>query len=116
MSVRRADIPSIWKKAVIVPVPKPGKSADQGLSYRPILLLSPEIKVLERLLLPYATVALPKDESQHGYAPLHSITSALLPIVTRIAVGFNDKKPARRTGIVAIDISKAFDNVDLTLL
>ena len=33
-------------------VPKPGKPADLGTSYRPISLLCPTVKVLERLLQP----------------------------------------------------------------
>jgi hypothetical protein len=94
LSVVNADIPAIWKAAVIVPVLKPGKSANEGASYRPILLLSLAAKVLEHLLLPDVVAALPKNKSQHGFAPLHSCTMALLPIVTKIAVGFNAPKPA----------------------
>jgi hypothetical protein len=39
LSIRHADIPAMWKAAIIVPILKPDKSADQNLSYRPILLL-----------------------------------------------------------------------------
>jgi hypothetical protein len=116
LSVGSADLPSIWKAAVIVSVLKPGKPANEGSSYRPISLLCPAAKVLEWLLLPAVTDALPKDASQHGFSPLHSCTTALLPIVTRVAIGFNNPKPARRTAMYAIDISKAFDAIDHTLL
>ena len=51
LSVSRADIPAIWKSAIIIPVLKPGKPVNDSKSYRPISLLSPCIKVLERLLL-----------------------------------------------------------------
>jgi hypothetical protein len=87
-----------------------------GGSYRPISLLCPAAKVLERLLLPLVTDALPKSSFQHGFAPKHSCTTALFPIATRIAIGFNDPKPARRTAVCALDISKAFDSVNHTLL
>jgi retron-type reverse transcriptase len=47
---------------------------------------------------------------------MHSTITALLPIVNNIAVGFNEKKPASRTAMVVLDISKAFDNINHDLL
>jgi hypothetical protein len=52
LSVANANIPTIWKKAVIISISKPGKPADQSTGYQPISLLLPAVKVLERLLLP----------------------------------------------------------------
>ena len=116
LSVSRADIPAIWKSANVIPILKPGKPANQSTSYRPISLLCPAIKVLERLILPYITEALPPSESQHGFRPFRSTSTALLPIVNEIAMGFNQKKPASRTATVALDIAKAFDSVDHVVL
>jgi hypothetical protein len=116
LSVANADIPAIWKKAVIIPIPKPGKAAGVSTSYRPISLLSPCVKVLERLLLPYLTSSIPSSPTQHGYKAFHSTVTALFPIVTNIAIGLNKDKPASRTALVALDISKAFDTVDHDLL
>jgi hypothetical protein len=116
LSVGNADLPAIWKAAIIVPILKPGKPANLGSSYRPISLLCPAAKVLERLILPFVTRDLPKSDTQHGFSPLHSCTSALLPIATRVAIGFNDPKPARRSAMCAVDISKAFDAINHTLL
>ena len=64
LSVREACIPVIWRSANIVTISKPGKSLDQGTSYRPISLLCPEIKVLERLLLPDMIASLQSNNSQ----------------------------------------------------
>jgi hypothetical protein len=86
LSVGNADLPAMWKAALIVRVLKPGKPANVGSSYRPISLLCPAAKVLERLFLPSVTAYLPKSVSQHGFSPLHSCTSALLPIATRVAI------------------------------
>jgi hypothetical protein len=102
--------------ANIIPIPKPGKSPDQNNGYRPISLLSPAVKVLERLHLPYVTTSLPCAPSQHGYMPFHSTTTVLPPIVTNIANGFNQKKLAGWTTLVSLDISKEFDMVDHVLL
>ena len=116
LSVRGGVIPAIWKKALVLPVLKPGKPADQGTSYRPISLISPVVKILERLLLPSLTSAFVLSPTQHGFRPFRSTTTALLPIISKVSEGFNQSKPAARTVVVAIDLSKAFDTVDLTLL
>jgi hypothetical protein len=116
LSIGHANLHSMWKAAIIVPILKLGKPTDVGGSYRPISLLCLAAKVLERLLLPLVTDDLPKSSFQHGFAPKHSCTTSLLPIVTRIAIGFNDPKPARCTAVCALDISKAFDSISHTLL
>ena len=51
LSIARADLPAIWKRSLILPVLKPGKPASEGTSYRPISLLCPASKLLERLVL-----------------------------------------------------------------
>ena len=112
LSLQHACIPSIWKMATIICLPKPGKPIDQSTSYRPISLLCPASKVLERLLLPLLKEHLPVAEHQHGFCQGRSTTSALLPIVQQVVSGFNQPKPPLRTIALAIDFSKAFDTVD----
>ena len=116
LSVQTADVPTIWRKALILPIPKPGKPTPISTSYRPISLLCPVSKILERLILPSLSSSLSPSPTQHGFRPLHSTVTALLPTVTQIAEGFNARKPALRTATVSIDISKAFDAVNHTLL
>ena len=106
----------MWKNALIIPLLKPGKLAESSKSYRPISLISPTVKILERLLLPYLTTSLTVNGTQHGFRPLHSTTTALLPISNAIATGFNQPKPATRTATIAIDFAKAFDSVNHSLL
>ena len=112
LSLQHACIPSIWKLATIICLPKPGKPIDQGTSYRPISLLCPASKVIERLLLPLLVEHLPIAEHQHGFRHGRSTTSALLPITQQVVFGFNQPKPPLRTIALAIDFSKAFDTVD----
>ena len=116
MSVAKANLPSIWKQAVVLPVLKPGKTADQGVSYRPVSLLCPASKVLEKLIHPYLQEAFALDDSQHGFRPRRSTTSALLPLTTTVADGFNEAKPPKRTVVAAVDLSKAFDSVNHDIL
>ena len=112
LSLQAADIPSIWKRATIVPIPKVGKPRHLGTSFRPISLLCPGIKVLERLLLPLLSHHLTLADTQHGFRQQRSTTSALLPLVHKVAAGFNQLKPPLRTVSMAIDLSKAFDTVN----
>ena len=112
LSISQAEIPDIWKKAIIIPLLKAGKPAELGKSYRPISLLCPASKVLERLILPHLTATLTPNNTQHGFRSMRSTTTALLPLSTMVAVGFNQQKPASRTAALAIDFAKAFDSVD----
>jgi hypothetical protein len=116
LSVKDAVILAIWKVALILLVPKPEKPTDQGSSFKPISLLSPAIKILERLLLSAVTSFLQAAPSQHGFRQNRSTTMALLLLCNLISEGFNRNKPAARSVFVAIDISKAFNTVDITLL
>ena len=58
---------------------------------------------------PTLTASLGTHSSQHGFKPRHSTLTGLLPLTTLIAEGFNHPKPAARTGLLSIDLSKAFD-------
>ena len=82
LSFNHADIPSIWKLAIVFPLLKAGKPAGLGPNYRPISLLCPAAKVLERLLLPELNT-LPISPTQHGFRRNRSTTTALLPSHTK---------------------------------
>ena len=114
-SVAKAEIPALWKTARIVPVPKPGKPPGDSLSSRPISLLCPPKKVLEALVLPFLDI-FPKNPTQNGFKRRHSTITALLPICQQTIRGFNQPKPADRTTLLAIDLSKAFDMINHTIL
>ena len=100
LSVKAADIPSIWKSAHVLPVAKPNKPSDPGKSFRPISLLCLEVKVLECLSLPILRASLSPSPSQHGFRGNHSTVTALLPLTNQIIRGFNGKKPVLRTGLL----------------
>lgn len=48
LSLTTLVIPEAWKMDRMVPLLRPGKIETQGSSYRPISLLSPVDKILER--------------------------------------------------------------------
>ena len=97
-------------RAIIMPLLKPGKPKGQGSSYRPISLLCPASKVMERLILRFVAPHVPLADSQHGFRAGRSTTTALLPLSYQIARGFNDDRPPRLTLVMAVDFSKAFDH------
>ena len=44
------DFPSDWRKAIIIPIPKPGKDPTNPTNYRPIALTSCICKTMERMI------------------------------------------------------------------
>ena len=69
-----------------------------------------------KILLPYNTNNVPQHHTQHGFKAKHSTTTALHNINNTIASGFNQRIPPARTIAVALDMSKAFDAVNIHTL
>ena len=109
-------IPHIWKLANIVPIPKPNKDINNGTSYKPISLLSVIAKTLEKSLLPYITANTPNTSMQHDYKTQHSTVTALHTLNNTVAKGFNQMAPPARTITVALDMSNAFDTINIHTL
>ena len=116
LSFAHGRLPDIWKRAIILPLLKPGKPKEQGTSYRPISLLCPASKVLERLMLNRILPHIHLADTQHGFRKGRSTTTALLPLAHQVASGFNQNCPPLRTVAMAVDFSKAFDTVNHTAL
>ena len=106
-------IPHTWKLANIVPIPKPNKDTDKGTSYRPISRLSVIAKTLEKRLLPYIIANIPNTPTQHRYKTQHYTVTALHTVNNTVAKGFNQMTPPVRTITVALDMSKAFDTINI---
>ena len=111
LKISTGQIPEIWHKAIIIPILKPGKD-NIGMNWRPISLLCPAAKTLEKLLLPKILTHIPFHPAQHGIWSKHSTCTALSTITADIVVGFSRKKPAHRTVHVTLDLTAAFDNVN----
>ena len=47
---RTGKFPEDWHKAVITPIPKPGKDKTEATNYRPIALTSCICKTMERMI------------------------------------------------------------------
>ena len=44
------NFPSDWRKAIVIPIPKPGKDPTNPTNYRPIALVSCICKTMERMI------------------------------------------------------------------
>ena len=110
-ALRSLQVPGLWKVARIIPLLKASKPVDEGKSYRPISILSPTAKLMERLILPILKEHLPSASHQHGYKKRHSTLTALHAITDYVSEGLNQRKPCERTVLVALDLSRAFDTV-----
>ena len=109
-------IPHTWKLANIVPIPKPQKDIDKETSYRPISLLSVIAKTLEKNLLPYITANVPNTPTLHGYKTQHYTVTALHTVNNTVTKGFNKMALPARTITVALDMSNAFDTINIHTL
>jgi len=111
-SVLLGYFPQIWKTALVLAFPKPGKAQTSPASYRPISLLSVCSKIYERILYIQITKHLQSNNiiinEQFGFRPRHSTVAQLLRITEYIALELNKK---RYVAMVLLDLQKAFDSV-----
>lgn len=104
--------PVAWKHANIIPIHKPGKKTNDPSSYRPISLLSAISKILERAILTrlnfhlYDNNIIPED--QCGFVHGKSTSHQLVRIRNHIHDHLRLKSS---TGMLLIDVEKAFDRV-----
>jgi hypothetical protein len=105
-----STFPDSWKVAKIIPIKKPGKPNQFPLSYRPISLLSSISKIFEKLILDRLSSHISSSikAEQFGFRPMHSTVHQLTRLTEHVSMNFNMK---RSTGMVLLDIEKAFDTV-----
>ena len=71
---------------------------------------------MEKLVLGTLTEHFQLAEHQHGFRRMHSTTTALHAIHDHIQRGLNEKRPNKRTVMVALDLTRAFDVVNIGIL
>lgn len=104
--------PSVWKLGRIVALPKPNKDSSIASNYRPITLLSCMGKLFERLILSQIKQFLNSNKilinQQFGFRSGHSTSHQILRIIESISMDFNRDISS---GMVCLDVEKAFDSV-----
>ena len=115
-SIAEGSIPSHWKHAVVTPVYKSDSRTDPN-NYTPISVLPVFSKILERAVHKMVYTYLQQHNLlsiyQYGFHSLHS-TSTCLADVTNTRLQNIDK--GQLTGLVFLDLKKAFDTRDHRVL
>ena len=104
--------PYSWKRATVIPIPKPNQPPTDPNSYRPISLLSIVGKLFEWIIASRLTAYVNQQHllphEQFGFRKKHSTVSQLARISDYISNGYNLHK---HTSMVSLDIEKAYDTV-----
>ena len=116
LCIQNNVVPSKLKMAKVIPLPKSKTTADLD-SYRPISLLSVLSKLLERHvhthLMNYMEHLNLLHPFQSGFRSKHSCATALSILTDRC---LSAMKSSTLSGIVYLDLTKAFDLVDHDIL
>ena len=106
-----SKIPTLWKKAIVVPIYKKGKRNDPS-NYRPISLTSVLCRLLEKIIHSHVLMHMMNNNlissSQHGFITGRSTQTQQIHYLDHLTQLFDEKK---QTEIVYLDFSKAFDTV-----
>lgn len=115
-SIETNSFPSIWKKAIIRPIPKNDNPLELK-DLRPISILPYMSIILEKIvhgqLSQYLEANNILPEKQSGFRKNHSTVTALIGVVDDI---LNAQDKGEGTILVLLDYSRAFDTINIPLL
>jgi hypothetical protein len=113
--LRLCYFPKKWKHASVIPIPKPGKDPSNPASYRPISLLSCISKVFEKIIQKRLNGFISENNiipsHQFGFRAAHSASHQLNRVVRHVKNNRNIQPRPRSTGMILLDVEKAFDSV-----
>ena len=116
VSLETGYVPREWKVARVVPLFKSGKTTDLD-NYRPISISPVASKILEKVvhmqLYKYLTVCHHLSPYQCGFRKNHSTETAAIAFTDSVRRNMDQ---GLLTGAVFIDLHKAFDTIDQSVL
>ena len=113
-SFSEGAVPTRWKQAIVVPVPKETPARIDKL--RPIALTDHFVKIAELFVTKWlmSDIIPQLDVKQFGSRPGRSTTHCLVDIVNFLAK--NTDKVSTTISLITTDFSKAFDRVDHSIV
>ena len=104
---RTKHMPSIWRKAKVIAIPRLGKDPSSPKSYRPISLLCITYTLYERLILGRISPLVDKKfrKDQTGFRPGRSCVGQVPNLTQHIEDGYERKMI---TGAAFVDLSAAY--------
>ena len=114
-SLRQRKYQSFWKSSIISPIPKTNPPAIDKL--RLIHLLPTPSKIFEQLVMDNMRNKFVCEfgPCQHGFRRNCSTTTALISILDNLTLRYDDEANFG-VSLLSYDLSKAFDNIDHTIL
>ena len=116
MSIELGVFPDDLKRAKIVPIYKKNAKTDPG-NYQPVSVLNILSKVLERVICEQLNDFIEKHdylyELQSGFRSSYSTDSCRIHLLDHI---LKQQDKGQYTGIVILDLQKAFDTVNHKIL
>ena len=110
-SIKQGIVPTQWKTAIIVPVPKVTKPTTP-VDYRPISITPVLSRMCEKMIIKkylYQAITGNREfNNQFAFRPTGSTTAAIIATLKEVVTILQEHKYSR---LVALDFSKAFDTI-----
>ena len=118
LSLKTGFIPADYKRAKVIPIFKAGET-NRFDNYRPISLLNAFSKLLEKIVACQMMKYLNKFnilyEHQYGFRSGRNTSQPLIQLMNKIFQGLNSQTSEYTLGVF-IDLKKAFDTCDISIL
>ena len=130
-SWKKGEVPSCWRRATVIPIPKTGKDKRKIPSYRPIALTSHVSKLAERMVLARLNHIVAEKRlippEQVGFREGRAVEDNIARLTQLVQDGWNLPKfrggappsegtTAQKYALVAFDFARAYDTVDHRML
>ena len=111
LSLKLGKVPTLWKRALIVPIHKKGLK-NNPKNYRPISMTSIFCRILERIIhtkvMEHLACHNLLSDTQHGFIAKRSTLSQHIEILNRLTENYDENT---QLDMIYLDFSKAFDRV-----